>query len=560
MNEKFQMSLEELREGISEYLVRESDAANNERNSMFLEIKKRIGEIYKELEQIRANEEEARDKIGELGEIVPSIEKNLMQVENDSLEKVKSDINAIIEENMGTEYNDERLAEIRKLVLSKIQEGISERQSSTNSRYKCKNPYYRELKDEIEKCIQMINALDFDGAYEMRRKAFEISEGVEGMEQLENSREENVLNEINEYITKIEKALNEEKSIEMKLPKEVEDNINNLTEDEQKRKMLKKIAQNLIEHKKLITHFGDDLDNKSSVYAIEEWARKMGIIKEDEKLNVERVRAGETRSEGINLDTGGHKGCSFDKETIIIDGGLQDTSTAAALSRLGIYVPEQIVKMADKPSTDVSPLEYRTGLALVRYLDGPNTFKLAEDGKLDQILDDDDLEKYELLEASKKQKAIIDKAVKEIEENGIELPNGEKAVVAGKRILGGSPIAYALGYNYFCSVEGSEGEEDRCTFAIAARPGTKLPISVQQLGERLIEQYKREDGTSDVFMNSQKNMLVAGGPKNPEFGVETSKEEMIELLRDLLQIDDKDFQTKDKKKKEFFIEPPDFSG
>ena len=43
--------------------------------------------------------------------------------------------------------------------------------------------------------------------------------------------------------------------------------------------------------------------------------------------------------------------------------------------------------MADKPSTDVSPLEYRTGLALVRYLDDPNTFKLAEDGKLDQILD-----------------------------------------------------------------------------------------------------------------------------------------------------------------------------
>lgn len=318
--------------------------------------------------------------------------------------------------------------------------------------------------------------------------------------------------------------------------------IKEFTNDEDVREKLIKMAQSLQKYKKVITHFGDDLDNKSSVYAVERWAREMGILKEDEKVTVERVPAGQTKPQGINLDTGGHKGCNFDEETIIVDGGLQDTSAAMALSKLGIYVPEQIVKMADIPLASVSSLEYRTGLALIRYLDGPNAFKLAEDGKLDKILTDEELEKYGLLEASKKQKAVIDNAVEKIKKYTVELPDGKRAVIAPENILGGSKIAYELGCDYFASVEGKE--EGKCTFAITAKPGTQLPKSIQNLGERLVEQYRREDGTSGVFLNLKKDMLVAGGFKNPDFRVETSKENMVELLRDLMQIDDKDLPSK----------------
>ena len=323
-----------------------------------------------------------------------------------------------------------------------------------------------------------------------------------------------------------------------------EEKVNMLIDDEQKKKMLLQMAQNLQKYKKVITHFGDDLDNKSSVYAVERWAREMGILEEGESLTVERVPAGQTKTRGINLDTGGHKGCSFDEETIIIDGGLQDSSAAMALSKLGIYVPEQIVKMADIPLTTVSPLEYRTGLALIRYLDGPNAFKLAEDGKLDQTLTDEDLERYGLLEASQKQKAVIDNAVAKVEKYSVDLPDGRKAVIASENILGGSRIAYELGCDFLASVESKE--EGKCTFAMTAKPGTQLPKSVQYLGERLVEQYKREDGTSGVFLSPKKDMLVAGGFKNPDFRIETSGEKMVELLRDLMQIDDKDLPLRQK--------------
>ena len=326
---------------------------------------------------------------------------------------------------------------------------------------------------------------------------------------------------------------------------EYEEKINMLTNDEEKRKMLIQMAQNLQKYKKVITHFGDDLDNKSSVYAVERWAREMGILGEEEKLIVERAKPGETKTQGINIDTGGHKGCSFDEETIIIDGGLQDSSAAMALSKLGIYVPEQIVKMADIPLTTVSPLEYRTGLALIRYLDGPNAFKLAEDGKLDQTLTDEDLDRYGLLEASQKQKAVIDNAVAKVKKYSVELPNNRKAVIAPESILGGSSIAYALGCDFFVSVEGKE--EEKCTFGVNAKPGTQLPKAIQLLGEFLRKKYMRPDGkSSDVFMNDQKTQLIAGGFKNPDFRIEMPSKDMVELLRYLIQIDDKDFQSKQK--------------
>ena len=164
---------------------------------------------------------------------------------------------------------------------------------------------------------------------------------------------------------------------------------------------------------KIYTHTGDDLDNKSSVYAVSLWAKEMGIIEEIAELVVEIVKPGSVKAQGINLDTKGHKGNSFEED------------------------PESI--------------------------------------------------------------------------------------------LGGSQIAYYLGCDYFVSVEGKE--EGKCTFAMTAKHGNQLPKSVQCLGERLIEQYKRKDASSGVFLNSKKDMLIACGFKNPTFRVDTSAEKNGRIIK-----------------------------
>lgn len=55
------------------------------------------------------------------------------------------------------------------------------------------------------------------------------------------------------------------------------------------------IIEKLRETKAVVTHFGDDLDNKSSTYALDVFAREQGILKEGEHLQILRVPAGQIK-------------------------------------------------------------------------------------------------------------------------------------------------------------------------------------------------------------------------------------------------------------------------
>ena len=79
-----------------------------------------------------------------------------------------------------------------------------------------------------------------------------------------------------------------------------------LYREEQKQK--EEIKRKIEETKTVVTHFGDDLDNKSAIYALEKWAKENKILKEDESLQVDRVPAGKIKEGMLNVDTGGHKG------------------------------------------------------------------------------------------------------------------------------------------------------------------------------------------------------------------------------------------------------------
>ncbi len=285
----------------------------------------------------------------------------------------------------------------------------------------------------------------------------------------------------------------------------------------------------------IVTHYGDDLDNKSAIEAVRRWAEDNDYIKIGHPLEVIRVPAGQIKNGMLNVDTGGHNG-SFTKstypnydwigyaDTVIIDGDTEHgvKSACEALSRLGIYVPQQIVELADIKVNKVSSLDSRSGLALVRYLNGDQIFKLAEAGLVDKSLTDEQLEEYGLTDAHKKQQEIIDNAVANIERYTCELPNGEKMVLSPVQILAGSSIAYEKGINYYVSTSqhyDKDGIPDGVTFAITCKPGMKLPEEVLQFGRELAEKYRTAPNVSDVFVHPNNQMIVAGGFKNPDFKI-----------------------------------------
>lgn len=305
------------------------------------------------------------------------------------------------------------------------------------------------------------------------------------------------------------------------------------------------LLEKIKEDKTVVTHFGDDLDNKSSIYALERFLKRLGVLQSNEHLNVERVPAGQVKEGRINIDTGGHTGNKIDEEknTIVIDGDPKNgvKSACQSLSKIGVYVPEQICELADTRPARVSALDSRSGLALVRYLSGEQAFELAEDKLLDKTLTDEQLEKYGLIQAHEKQQQVIDVAVDKINKYTAALPNGERIVLSPEQIVGGSSIAYEMGIPYYASTNqhlDKEGNPDGVTFAISCKPGMKLPPQILEYGKQMVEQYRIDEKTSGVFVNPNGELIVAGGPKNPNFKIEgRTPEMMLEELRTVMSSD-----------------------
>ena len=288
--------------------------------------------------------------------------------------------------------------------------------------------------------------------------------------------------------------------------------------------ILEILKQKIKENKTIVTHFGDDLDNKSSIYALEKWAKENGVLNEEEKLVVKRVPAGQIEKGMLNVDTGGHTGIKLDEDgTIVIDGNPEKgvKSAAQALYNMGIYVPDQIVELADTVPNKVNVLDSRSGLALVRYLTGEQAFALAEEELLDKSLNDIRLSRFKLVEAHEKQQKIIDDAIKKVEKYKTRM-GGKNVVLATEQIIGGAAIAYELGIDYYVSVSkhfDNKKRIDGTTFAITCKPGAKLSEEIIDYGKKLQEEYRIDEKTSGIFVHPNGEMIVAGGPKNPDFKV-----------------------------------------
>lgn len=308
---------------------------------------------------------------------------------------------------------------------------------------------------------------------------------------------------------------------------EINDELNKIKE-------IYEISKKIRENPTVVTHFGDDLDNRSSIYVLEKWAKDNGIIAEGEKLNVERVPAGKVKEGMVNVDTGGHKGSKYDGDTIIIDGDPENGVKSAIeeiKNTFGINsIPIQILECADALPTKTSIFDTRSGMSLHKFASIETVFDMASKGLLTRELTDEELEKYGLKEAQQTQQKIVDEAKEKVEKYTKVLANGKKIVISPEMIKSGSMVAYEMGIDYYSSVE---SKENGSTFAINAKPGVRIPEEVKEFGEELVKKYQKEDGTSGVFVHPNGQMIIAGGPKNPDFKVEMESDEVIAKINNL---------------------------
>jgi hypothetical protein len=295
-----------------------------------------------------------------------------------------------------------------------------------------------------------------------------------------------------------------------------------------KRMIIEKVRNEQV----VATHYGDDLDNRSAIYAL---AQAAGLSVED--IDVRRVSAGEIVAGVVNVDTGGHTGPEVhDDGTVIIDGdGDEYQSAVAVLADLGFDILEQIVELADAGAdSEADILDYRTGLALLRYIEDTGVvFWMAREGLLDQRLTDEQLATFGLREAAMKQADVILEATKAVADGRVRWPDEDlyKLIIVEEYVPAGSQVAYRLyGDSVIYASVTKHAEGDGCTFAVTTNDERGLPMMLVEALEDLGEKFGTK-GKGEVFAHPNGQMLVAGGPKVPEFRITADVEDVAREIK-----------------------------
>lgn len=269
-----------------------------------------------------------------------------------------------------------------------------------------------------------------------------------------------------------------------------------------------------IKNEGVVTHFGSDLDQ---IIALEALRRAIGA-----EFSVDRAPAGKPVAGRVNVDLGDARATEgitvLDDGTVMIDHHFNEyANTLEVLVKAEIYVPAQAVEVADR-SDRTSALDYRSGIALARYLTPSQVWELAEARLLTVSLTDEQVAQFGLGKAVEKQRMVVETAVAAVKKFAVS----NDVVFSTEQILGGSFVAYELGYKVFASVT---PHKNGVTFAINAAPGTRLPEAVLAFGHELREKYG-----SGVFIRPDGGMIVAGGQKNPDFSVPLSVEDIRSIV------------------------------
>jgi len=266
---------------------------------------------------------------------------------------------------------------------------------------------------------------------------------------------------------------------------------------------LSSVVEIINNHGVVFTHFGDDFDN---VFALEA-LRRAGA-----EFELKRCPAGKAPDGEIWIDVKG-PGTPLLK----IDHHSDEArNTLEVLASIGFDIPAQAVEVADTEGK-ANATDYRSCLSLLRYTTPTQAWKIAEDGKLLDSLTDAEIDAYGLTEARDKQKEIVETAISKLRQYAVS----DDVVIATETVLGGSFIAYELGYKVFAVVT-LHKEGNGVTFAIN---------SSEKLNDEVVA-FAKSHG---AFIPPHGKMAVLGGFKDPESRVtgetvETFSAKLRELL------------------------------
>lgn len=317
----------------------------------------------------------------------------------------------------------------------------------------------------------------------------------------------------------------------------------------------KKIMEALKEGKPIVTHRGDDLDNRSCLHILKKIAIQEGFIKQDGELNIIRVPAGKFVEGAINVDTGGHVGCSLDNNTIIIDSGNDEVfnnaqSATENLSKIftEIEIPTGFLKMIDQGNNRISPLRYYCPIRYLRKIPIEKIWNLASENKLEKDLSKQELEELGILEYVETQKKQMEEAIELIEKYTYNLADGKKIVISPEKIRAGTDLIYGeFGIDYFVSIDIMSRSEEipsnikslliekkpevyqravkpiledkGTTFYIGANQakGNLLPEKIKGFAKKLISENKTQEGYSGVYYDNSRQFVKCGGGAKSDF-------------------------------------------
>lgn len=261
------------------------------------------------------------------------------------------------------------------------------------------------------------------------------------------------------------------------------------------------------------------------------------------------VPPGEFVPRATNIDTGGQSGFVIDKETrtaFLDHHGEKSTRASIATAKLIYRVLAATNFLKREPALDAltkfvtqvdnqthpdlrKPETFensnRTILGLWHFLTFETTLGYFKSGRSPtEILSDEDLEKYNLVQASKTQRGIINQSkekIKELEQRGfaIETRFGRMLIDIHRQVSAGQSAALAYGYNGYCSytpetksffigiskgnldVNFSQGKLVRRCLWIKPRDQEELKVSLKEIISQLTDKDFKPTGKLKVFLD-----------------------------------------------------------
>lgn len=272
----------------------------------------------------------------------------------------------------------------------------------------------------------------------------------------------------------------------------------------------------------------DTVDSKVSVEAIKRMAVDLGMP--EDAIKVEKVKPGDEYDKtGIYINTN-KKGIDMKKPNMIFlnpNEELRETSVSALLSNMGLDIPMDVIRFANRPigfvKDESGKIIPNANMLAYRQLTGAEIYELCEDLErenktLGDSLSDELIKKYDLQRTYELLLEEIDDVKKHMLTETIKA-EGFKETLNYSTYFGDNPIAalvaYADGAEYCISIKKNNMSEG-VSIAIQSNPLRAERLTKETGSETQTNSLTREDRTTRLDKKTKRKMKIEEAKKDRE--------------------------------------------